>query len=301
MLKAEKGIALPFLTVFLVGLIGFAGVAIYTGLQAYFHGELQKAATSAAMAGAAAYYSQADPATGQPIANPAQAQAYAQSALSAIIDNSGGLKGFGVTLEGISTHDPTDSVTVALSGNLPTPFLAMVGMSSIKMSATGTAAAVRYVPTNFTGPVTINAPATLARRMVLQYPVIDGPGTEMYVEQNANERRGYTVLGCNSTECYSLMGGIKPAAGSRVIAGAGGAEVMYGSGFIDLNAAGVRKISNIRFVDDGVFNTLDTTGRIRIDTVPIPTTVRRVMLFGYAAACPRQGFCLPPYGFERVE
>ncbi len=293
---ADPGIALPFSVVFMVALIGFAGVAIFTGLQAYFMGELQKTATTAAMAGAAAYYSEVG-GDGRPAPNPGKATQYATEAFNNIKNASGALTNYKTELVSVSTNDSTDSVTVNLTGEVPTPFLALVGLSSIKMSASGTAAAMKHVPTNFTGPIVITPPTTMDTTLELVFPLVDGPGTDLYVEQI--QQRGYTVLACNDSECYDLIKGATPFGDSRIV-NRNGVEYIYGTAFIDLEKAGVRKASKLKFVDDGVYNAL-IGGDQYIDTQPVPTIISRVMLFGFAGACPKADYCSPPHGFERVE
>ena len=72
--KAYKGANLALIAVSLVALIGVMGVGIYTGLQAYLRNEIQKAASTAAMAGASQYYIGGPGGAAQPVVVTTEAQ-----------------------------------------------------------------------------------------------------------------------------------------------------------------------------------------------------------------------------------
>ncbi len=283
--------------------VGFMGMALYGGLQTFVETELAHSAMNAAMTGAAAYYSGVDSGTHRPIPNATSAQALAGSTFAAIV-NSSSLKGFNATLVSATSNDATDSITVTARAGAALPFLRALGIQSLETTATATARALRYEPTLFTGPLSIQpTPGDLAsysQSIQLEFPLVDGPGGDLYVEQNMAMQQAYVVEGCNETECYNLAGGAFPVGSSKVVTLIDGTRAIVGSAIIDLAQAGVRKASVLRFVHGNNFSVFNA-GVLQTANSTNPLVIQRVMLFGYAGACVDDKTCAIPAGFVPVE
>ena len=300
--QRERGANLALLACVAGMLIAFTGVAIYLGLQAYLQNELQKAATTAALAGAACYYSGDGP-QHRPMARPNQAEKIAKQTFNALRDNSRALKGFGMKLDGPITHNTAnDSLTVKAKGSLPTPFLAPVGLNRIDMSAEGTARALKYEPTRFIGPVSIlpreNYRPSYYRVVKLRFPMVDGPGTDMYVEQLAQQP--YALEACNHKECYDLAQGATKVGSSRKI-NRGGADLLVGTFTVDLEKAGVNKASYLRITHGNLYANYYAGLGQTLQIYPTPLNIDRIMIFGYAGVCPDRKNCPIPAGLAPVE
>ncbi len=302
--RKYRGANLAILAGVSVMIVAFMGIAIYTGLQAYIENEIQKAATTAAMAGAASYYSGVDPNTGRPLPEGAHAKQIAEQTFDSIVNNSGALKGFGISRTSVTTDDASDSVTVNAEGSLPTGFLAPIGINSIKITTGGTARALKYDVTAMVGPITMvpdGSNASMQRTVNLAFPLVDNEGTDIYIEQSAQVE--YTVEACNDVECYDLMPGATAVGSGKVKTSAvdPGVQVALGTITIDLEKAKVNKATKLRFTHGNVFRTNYAGGQSILQTQPTPLTLDRVFIFGYAGTCPDAGRCPIPAGFSPVE
>lgn len=283
-------------------IIGLMGVSIYTGLQAFFQNELQRITNNAAMSGAAAYYSATGP-SGKPTPNPAQARQIASSAFSTAVAE-GSLRGFNPQIVNLSSNDATDSITMTSEGTFQTPFLSVVGIDAVRVQSTATARALKYEPTQFTGELEIlpdiSRPASYNQVIDLTFPLIDNPGTDLYIEQPADDQRGYVVEACNNRECYDLMAGAQPV-GTSQIRPVGGTPVLYGTATFDLARARVHKANKLRFTHANVYDSYNRGVLQPPALLPSPTRISRVMIFGYAGMCAGPQSCPIPAGFMPVE
>lgn len=300
--KRSRGANLAILAAVGAMLVGFMGISLYTGVQAFLQNDLQRVTTGAAMAGAAAYYSAVGPG-GKPTPNPAGARTIATNAFNTAVSN-GSLNGFNAQIVNISNNDSTDSITITSQGTLNTPFLAPIGISQIQANATATARALKYEPTIFTGPVRIEPVSTqlesYSQTIQLAFPMVDGPGNDLYVEQDASMQQGYIVEACNNTQCYSLVPGATPVGTSQILT-VNGVQAIYGTAIIDLERAGVRKGDKLRFTHANNFDSYNSGALNPVPLVPTPLEIRRVFIFGYAGACADAQTCSVPAGFEPVE
>jgi hypothetical protein len=236
-------------------LIGFMGICIYTGLQAFVEGDLQRVTMNAAMAGASRFYSEVGD-YGKPKPNPDNAKAYAEETFKQIIQGSS-LNGFEAEITAVSTSDASDSVTVTSSAVIETALLSAVGIKDIRFNATATARAIKYEPTRFTGPIQILPDGqdinTYSKTLMLSFPLLDGEGTDLYVEQPAETQQGYVVEACNATSCYNLVEAATPVGSSQILAAPNGERLIYGTATFDLRKVGVNKATRLRFTHGNDF------------------------------------------------
>lgn len=299
--RKSMGANLAILCAMAVMIIAFMGISIYTGLQAFIEGDLQRASMNAAMAGAAAYYGKTD-GTGKPTPDSAGAQTIATNTFNAIVSNSS-LNGFGATAT-ISSSDNNDSITVTGKASIPTAFLAPIGINQIETNAKSTARALRYEPTQFTGPLRIQPVAgnigSYSRIIKLAFPLVDGPGSDLYIEEPPDSQQGYVVEACNDTECYNLVPGATKVGSSQILT-VNGMQVIYGTAIIDMAKAGVRKANRIRITHCNQFDYYNAGAGPTPTPAGTPLTIQRIMLFGYASACVDDKTCAIPAGFAPVE
>jgi hypothetical protein len=283
--------------------IGFMGMGLYGGIQTFVETELAHSAMNAAMTGAASYYSAVDGGTHRPMPNSAAAQSLASATFANMVNQSS-LRGFNATLVSATSNDATDSITVTAKAGLTFPFLGALGIHSLETTATATARALRYEPTIFTGPLNILPTpgdlATYSQSIQLAFPLVDGPGADLYVEQNLTHQQAYIIEACNETECYNLAGGATPVGSSQVVTLTDGTRAIVGTAIIDLAQAGVRKASVLRFVHSNNFSVFNA-GVLQTANSTNPLIIQRVMLFGYAGACVDAETCAIPAGFLPVE
>lgn len=301
----SAGSNLVMLCTMAVLIIVMMGISIYTGLQALVQQEIQKAASTAAMAGAAAYYS--GNAGGKPTADAKGAIDVATNTFNAIVANSGALKGLGAKLTGVTNNDKNDSITVKAQGSFTTGFLAPVGIKRIDLVGNGTARSLKYAAAGNdspVGPISLLPDGTMKsmqQTLELAFPLVDNPGTDLYVEQI--QQIQYVVEACNDQFCYDLVSGAKKV-GSGKIRPSGtldGTDVIMGSCTIDLAKAGVRKASKLRFTHGNVFATSYGGGPESLQTYPTPAMLSEVYIYGYASACPDENNCPVPAGFVPVQ
>lgn len=290
----HRGFNLAFFVVMAVALIGFMGIAIYVGAQAYLQGELQKAASTAVLAGAASYYE------GKPLAaQSGTAISTATQTFNTIVNNSGALRGFNARIVNTRDTGSNDAVSMTVTGTMPTPFMALIGVNEVTVNAEATGRALMYVPTasEYGGsPVVMFPPDVASYDLQLDFPVVDMPNSDEILIMQV-EKRGYTVEACSGNTCYDLVPGARPFA-SGEIKNRNGRNFIYGSASIDIGAAGIGKAEKLRFKDDMIFNKLNPDGSISIDWVPMPTIINSVELYGYSSACVSGNMCSVPFGFR---
>ena len=279
---------------------GFLGISIYTGLQAFLESDLQRASMNAAMVGASAYYKSPSGSATAPTPDSAGATAKATTTFNQLASNSS-LNGFSPTLVNVTSADNNDSVTVEAKASVGTAFLAPIGIKSLEVDATATARALKYEPTAFTGPIKILpdgvAPASYSETLSLAFPVVNGAGNDIYIEQNFADQQGYIVEACNDTECLNITPGAT-AVGTGHIATVNGEKVIYGTALIDMEKAGVGKATKLRFTHDNLFDSFNKGVLNPKATAPDPLIIQRVMIFGYAGACVSSTSCGVPAGFS---
>lgn len=298
-----SNIALFALTAIL--LIAMLGISIYVGLQGFVQNEIQKAATTAALAGASAYYSAN--AGGRPMPDADKAKGIAKTVFASIVANSGSLKGLSAKLDGVTNNDKNDSITVTAHGSFGTAFLAPVGIQKIDITANGTARAVKYAAAgngSSVGAITLVPDGTMKsmqQTLDLVFPLVDNPGTDLYIEQVQQVQ--YVIEACNSQFCYGLVRAAQPVGSGKVVKSGtnDGTDVITGSCTIDLAKAGVRKASKLRFTHGNVFNSSYSGSQPSLSTYPTPAMMTSVYIFGYSSVCPSPDNCPIPAGFLPVE
>jgi Flp pilus assembly protein TadG len=300
--KSELGSNIAFFAVFAVLLMAMLGISIYVGLQGFVQSEIQKAATTAAMAGASAYYS-GNPG-GRPAPDAGKAIGVAKAVFGSLVANSGALKGLGVKLDTVTNNDSNDSITVTAHGALGTNFLAPVGINTINVNASGTARAIKYVAAGVgssVGPITLmpdGSMASMQQTLELVFPLVDNPGTDLYIEQAQQVQ--YAVEACNSQDCYDLVDAAQTSGTGKKTSN-GGSSLIMGTCTIDLAKAHVRKASKLRFTHGNVFSSSYAGSQPTLSTYPTPAMLTAVYIFGYASACPDNNNCPIPAGFLPVE
>jgi hypothetical protein len=286
-------------------LVAMLGISIYVGLQAFVQSEIQKAASTAALAGASLYYS--GNAGGLPEPDPNKAKDVARRVFTSIVANSGALKGLGVKLIDVTANDKNDSITVKANGSFGTALLAPVGIKKIDMTASGTARALKYIAAGVNssvGPITLIPDGTMKsmqQTLDLAFPLVDNPGTDLYIEQYQQVQ--YVVEACNSEVCYDLVSAAKPIGTGKIIKSGtkDGTDVIVGSCTIDLAKAGVRKASKLRFTHGNFFASSYSGSKQVLSTYPTPVLLPAVYLYGYASVCPNENTCPVPAGFSPVD
>lgn len=304
--KCYQGSHLAIFCALALLLIAFMGISIYTGLQVFLESDLQRATMNAAMVGSSAYYSKVG-AGGKPTPDPANAESLARDTFFGIASNSS-LGGFGATTMSVTHNDGNDSITVNTKASLGTALLAPIGISALEVNAKATARALKYEPTAFLAPIKINPVSTdigsYSRIINLTYPLVDGPGTDLYVEQDAADQQGYVLEACTATKCYNLASGATKVGTSPGVLTRNGVDAIFGSATIDLKKAGVNKASQLRITHNNDFNSGYFQNGSPVDydaAAPKPLTLKRIMLFGYAGACAEETKCAIPAGYSAVE
>jgi hypothetical protein len=134
--------------------------------------------------------------------------------------------------------------------------------------------------------------------MDLRFPILNGEGTDLYVEQPLEAQQGYVVEACNQQYCYDLTAAATPVGNGRILG-----NLIYGSATFDLGKARVNKATKLRFTHGNNFvNGYFNAGvPMPYDTTPRPLIIKRVMIFNYAAACVSPTYCTIPAGFVPVE
>ncbi|WP_373533265.1 hypothetical protein [Vampirovibrio sp.] len=286
-------------------IIGFMGLCIYTGLQAFVEGDLQRVSMNAAMVGAAGYYSNVGT-FGKPLPSASSAKNDARNIFQGVMRRSS-VGGFGARVIRITSNDSNDSVSVTSRATLPTALLTPIGIQNIQVNATATARAVKYEPTAFTGPIEILPDgvtlASYSRTLDLAFPLVNGLGTDLYVEQPAEAQQGYVVEACNSRNCYDLIQAATPVGSGQILTSRAGKKLIYGSATFNLGRIKVHKATKLRFTHGNDFKSgyFKAGAPTPYDSTPLPLTIQRVMIFHHASACVSPSNCPVPAGFSPVE
>lgn len=300
--KRSAGSNLMMLCAVAVVIVGFMGISIYTGLQAFMESDLQRISMNAALVGAAAYYKSPSGSATAPTPDTGGANAAATAAFNQLVANSS-LKGFNTKFISVTNNDGNDSVTVTAQSSIGASFLAPMGIKTIEVNAVSTARALKYEPTAFTGPISILPDgATLpsySQTLTLAFPLVDGPGNDLYLEQDFALQQGYIVEACSNTECYDITKAATPV-GTSHLATVNGEQVIYGTAMIDIGKAGVHKATKLRFTHCNLFDSYNKGVLNPKAAAPTPLEIKRVMLFGYAGTCVSATNCGIPAGFTPV-
>jgi hypothetical protein len=301
--KSSPGANLMLLCAVAVVIVGFLGISIYTGLQTFLEGDLQRASMNAALVGAAAYYNSPSGSATAPVPDAGGASALATTTFNTLVSSST-LNGFNTQLISATSNDSNDSITVTAKSTVGTGFLAPIGIKSIEVNAVSTARALKYEPTAFTGPIKITpdgvTPASYSETLTLAFPLVDGPGNDMYLEQNFIDQQGYIVEACNSIECYDVTKGATPV-GTSHLDTVNGQQVIYGTAMVDIGRVGVRKATKLRITHCNLFNAFNKgVLKPKAIALPDPLIIQRVMIFGYAGTCVSATSCGIPAGFTPV-
>ncbi|MBK8191237.1 MAG: hypothetical protein IPK79_12405 [Vampirovibrionales bacterium] len=324
--RAQRGSVLIVVTLLSVFLIGFVGVAVYTGLNMFLQSELSNAAATAAGAGAAAFYDKFD-ANGGPLKSADYAQTAAADTFRHLVESSPALSGFNAQLKGgAPTIDAArETVTVDAVATIPTALLAPIGIEKYDVSAITMA---RYARRNVLTTVpqaidTVSGPGYIMR--TLNPPMIDGPGPDLYVGVAPTPFFGYhgvLVEACGGPRCYDVGAAAVLADATGAVADRrypGGVErrVLYGNFYIDLGAVNtalgynknVKKADRIKIIDDGFNDYIKPDGtrargmEIPPGAIPLPTPampgtlIQSVQVMHNAVYCPASGGCVAPTGY----
>lgn len=306
--KSFSGSSLIFTVAFIVVLLGFLGLAVYTGLNAYVQNELQNAASSSALVAASSMY---DGSTdGVPVRSENFSTIAAQKTFQRILDNSPVLNKLQGQLEPDATSAITikpldDSVTVNAKAVIPTPFLALLGVETFQVNASGKA---RYVKLLFTDQAVIgNIPTNnglVERKIDLKQPLIDGPGPDIRITNTPGGKlHGYIVEACAGNSCYDVGRAAKlvtPTNGYTILRLYKNSQprmVIYGDSVIDLGATApgftkVGKASTIKIIDDGIPDYYEG-GQHLLEMAPTAQNFSRIELYHYAASCSPTGSRCP--------
>ncbi len=298
--RACRGATLLVLVAAIIVLVGFMGVGIYAGLQAFLHNELQKSASAAAMVAASAYYTLDE--NGQAVPQPTLAEQVARNTFQGATQVSS-LSGFSPSIERIDVQG--GKVTVDVAGSLGTPLLAPVGLDRVRMSSKAITIPLKYEPlpenrSLFILPESADV-GSYNRILKLKFPIVDKPGRDFYIEQDPMDQQGYVVESCTGDECYDLGAAATPVGTGR-IEQQGGAYVIYGSAVFDLTPLKITKASQLRITHGNNFayyyqNGVQTPFPAGVEK---PLEIRRISIYGYSGACPESGPCAAPFGFSTI-
>lgn len=298
--RGSRGSTLIIVVAAIIMLLGFMGVAIYTGLQAFLHNELQKSASAAAMVASSAYYTIDE--NGNPVALPSLAEDVARSTFTGSAQASS-LNGFSPTINDVSVQG--GKVTVDVAGSLGTPLLAPLGMDKVQMNSKAVTVPLKYEPLPENQSLVIsprsNDVGSYNRLLKLKFPIVDKPGRDFYIEEDPMNQQGYVVEACTDDECYDLGAGATPVGTARIEQD-GGAYIIYGSAVFDLTPLKITKASQLRITHGNNFAYYYQNG-VQTGFLPgveKPLEIRRISIYGYSGACPEDGNCAVPFGFSAI-
>lgn len=292
--RHERGSTLALTAVVLAMLLGFMGVAIYLGLQAYVQNELQKAATTATLAGAANYYQGFDTG-GNPVPDAGLASSTANAVFTTIVANSPALQFLGAS--GNVTGTGGGIVSMTAEGTLQTPLLSLININEITVEAEAHAISLMYSPTAATGSsIQLNPSDKKEFTQNLDFPLLGGLRfNELKVEQQGSSWKGWAVTAGSGGTWMNLMNGATALSGDTTCR----SNIIYGSAVFDLDAVGVNKAGSLRFVDDLIWDSrMGGCGNQYIDSTD--NYLLSVEMLGYSAACPTRGNCPTPMGLQRI-
>lgn len=128
----------------------------------------------------------------------------------------------------------------------------------------------------------------------LQHPMLDGPGPDLKITNTAGApMRGYMVEACSANSCVDLTSQAVTLNNGKVVERFYQGQprtIAYGNTIIDLEAAGVRKATSIRIIDDGIpdrYDTLTAPGQIVVESEAAPVIpIAGVEIFHHSTLCP---------------
>lgn len=300
--KAKRGISLVMFVLSLVTIFGFAALALDLGSTSSVQNELQKATTTAALAGAAAFNPQLPTS-----ANNTNMTKAAQDTFDLAKSYQPNLSA--ATIIG-SVDVDTRSGAVRLQTRIaaPTFFIALIGINTMTVEAQGGAinypfaykvmndlsplAAATQKPTLAFGEIltggTVNSytigPSKTNKtiRLVALQPIINNPGPEISVLE-AGDLDGYEVMVSNNasgpwytiTKTGKSFDGTGPGPQAFPAALGYPADRMrfFGSGTFDLTGTGIENARYLAIVDDGLEDGyLESDKATYLDTVNYPTS-----------------------------
>lgn len=285
-------------------LIGFMGIGVFVGVQAYLQAELQKAADASVMVGASEMY--ASTGSNLPILDAAAGTTATNQTFQAVLKSSPALQGFNAAISAGPTVDQDErSIRLNVVGYIPTPFLTLAGIRQIDMQVEAKAQALKMQPTNMpgqniyirpSGSPTLD-PSSAFQQTASNFPIVDRTGNDIYVEQGQN-KKGYQVEACTATDCYQL--------GPGAVAVGGGSpwptsdhNIVYGDILIDLSKVGVKKAASIKISDDGEYYSVVGDKKF-IDLRNDDLVLGGISVFGYSALCPSNQPCQSvPLGYAK--
>ncbi|MEB3285946.1 MAG: hypothetical protein VKJ04_00430 [Vampirovibrionales bacterium] len=302
--KAYPGSTLIVTFMVLSLLIGFLGIAAFIGIQSYVQGELQKAANASVLVGAAAMYQSTG--SNLPSANQARAIQATMDTANAIVSSSS-FQNFNIRVVSGPIIDPADnSVRLDLAGEIPTPFLALAGITSIEVNAQAKAQPLQLKPTELenqgvavdtTGFPTID-PDSAFQRTVTNFPILDRTGNDIYIDQG-DTQQGYQIEACTATDCYNLGPAAVTVGGGTPWPNMANKNIVRGSVLIDMARANVKKASSIKISDDGSYYTIEADGTRVIDANNNTLTLD-ISVLGHAGLCPADQPCTStPMGYSK--
>lgn len=299
--RAQRGVSMLMFAATGTMMVGFIGVALYAGLNAFIQTELQQMANGMAGAAARSMYDNFD-ASGQPIISGGQATAAADAVRVRFLSANPALAGLGgviVVNQAIDTGNETARIT--LQKNIPTPLLGPIGINTLNIQASSTA---RYGQMNIpSGLLSINTATGPYTRLVnIDPPLLNGPGPDIYINTgiSGGGYHGVMVEVCSGGQCYNVGHGARIANNNGTVVLRNGYRVLYGQFFIDIDAVGVdaKKGVAIKIMDDGVHDFYSPTGSRGLELVPAPTIPSSLRVMRFASLCSvNGGACNLPTGF----
>lgn len=298
--RASHGVSMILFAVTGMMLVGFLGIALYAGLNAYIQTELQQMANGMAQAGARSLYDNFD-ASGQPIPSTGQSQAAMAAVQGRFLSANPALQSFGgVAVLDQSADSGSEMVSVTLQKNIPTPILGFLGINTISIQA---ASIARYaqmsIPPGFSSINTATGP--YVRQINLDPPLLNGPGPDIYINTgiSGGGYHGLMLEVCSAGTCVNVGRGARIANNNGVIVersyGGQTYRVLYGQFFIDMDAIGVdvRKGVALKIIDDGIhdyYTNLNSAVPSRgLELVPAATRPSSLRLMRFAVTCSASG------------
>jgi hypothetical protein len=298
----SPGNVLALLAVALGALLGVIGLGLYLGVLAYTQGELQKLVKDTALVGAAALYDDVT-ANYTPMRNPAVVNTATTATWNTLISGVPWLANAPAS-DVACTTSATDVVTCSSQAQVPTPFLSLLGISSMTVQANVSAQAAKTVVNGFTINTTPGSP--MMQIVDLPVPLTNGPGVDFAIRMPANPQHGYRVQACSGGQCYDVTSIGVPVSGGMVVANPAG-NIIYGSATFDLAATSpdsvtyindVQKAVKLKIMDDGIHDNYDATGTRRIELIPQPTVISGIDIYHMSSLCQSATQCVMPTGLQ---
>lgn len=300
--KAASGVVLASIAAFGAVLIGFMGVGIYVGLNAYIQSELHNATSAAVIAGASALYDEVG-AGGAPVYNTGRGVIATQQVFNKIISRNPALQAFGAGISEGPTVNDDRTILLGATAQIPMPFLAPIGLGTIGIRARSMAQYARQsLPAGRFTMSSLSAPFT--RAVNLDPPLLDGPGTDLYIIPDALNH-GYMVEVCSAGQCVDVSKAARGTVVDRMYFGRR-RQVIYGPAYIDLGAINgfegynklAQKGAQLKILDDGIPDRQGGGGRA-LELFVRPTVFTGVFVYHHATLCDvRSRLCNVTGGFE---